>query len=67
MKGPAFEERKTNVGALSEEESDEPAMTAKFWAYEFSVNSKDVSLTESLLVVLHAPDGRIVSRLSGKP
>jgi hypothetical protein len=62
-----FEQRKAEVGDLSEDESDEPAMTAKLWGYEFSVNSKDVPLTESLVVVLRASDGRIVSRLSGKP
>jgi hypothetical protein len=62
-----FEQQKAEVGVLSEEESDDTATTTKLWGYEFSVNSKDVPLTESLLVVLHAPDGRIVSRLSGKP
>jgi hypothetical protein len=62
-----FDQRKAALGVLSEEESDDLAPTAKLWEYEFSVNSKDVPLTESLLVVLHAPDGRIVSRLSGKP
>jgi hypothetical protein len=62
-----FDQRKAELGVLSEEESHDLAPTAKIWEYEFSVNSNDVPLTESLLVVLHAPDGRIVSRLSGKP
>jgi hypothetical protein len=62
-----FDQRKADLGVLSEEESHDLAPTAKLWEYEFSVNSKDVPLTESLLVVLHDADGRIVSRLSGKP
>jgi hypothetical protein len=62
-----FDQRKAELGVLSEDESRDLAPTAKLWVYEFSVNSNDVPLTESLLVVLRAPDGRIVSRLSGKP
>ncbi|MGB8061584.1 MAG: hypothetical protein WCF26_06805 [Candidatus Sulfotelmatobacter sp.] len=62
-----FDQRKAEVNVLGEEESHDLAPTAKLWKYDFSVNSKDVPLTESLLVVLHAPNGRIVSRLSGRP
>ena len=58
-----FDQQKAEIKNLSEIESHD--MPAKLWDYEFSVDSKDVLLTESLLVVLHAPDGRIVSRLSG--
>lgn len=65
-----FDMQKAEIGVLSVEQSDdlaEIAPSADLWKYEFSVNSKDVALTESLVVVVHAPDGRIVSRLSGKP
>jgi hypothetical protein len=65
-----FDTRKAEIGVLREEVSDDLATiepSASLWKYEFPVNSKDVPLTESLLIVLHAPDGRIVSRLSGKP
>lgn len=65
-----FDTRKAEIGVLREEESDDLATiepTANLWKHEFPVNSKDVPLTESLLIVLHAPDGRIVSKTSGKP
>ena len=58
-----FDQQTAEISNLSEVEAH--AMSAKRWEYKFSVKSKNVPLTESLLIVLHAPDGRIVSRLSG--
>jgi hypothetical protein len=38
----------------------------EFWKYRLSVRSETVPLTDVLVVVILAPDGRTVSRLSGK-
>jgi hypothetical protein len=38
----------------------------ELWKYHVSVRSENVPLTDVLVVVILAPDGRIVSRLSGK-
>jgi hypothetical protein len=38
----------------------------EFWKYQFSLRSENVPLPDVLVIVILAPDGRIVSRLSGK-
>jgi len=38
----------------------------EFWKYQIAVRSENVPITDVLVVVILAPDGRIVSRLSGK-
>ena len=52
-----FDQSEAELGGLNEEVSHNLGPTAKLWKYEFSVNSKDVPLTESLIVVLQASDG----------
>jgi hypothetical protein len=42
------------------------APTAKLWKYELTVQSENVPLSDVLVVVILAHDGRIVSRLSGR-
>lgn len=55
-----LELRQTNIANFRMEATD------PVWKYEFNVNSENVPLDDSLVIVLLAPDGRIVSRLSGK-
>lgn len=55
-----LESRQTNIAILGME------ATGPVWKYQFVVNSENIPLDESLVVVLLTADGRIVSRLSGK-
>jgi hypothetical protein len=64
-----FEMQKAEVEVLSAEQSSDLASIApgaKLWKYELSVKSGNIPLTESLIVVILTPNGRIVSRLSGE-
>jgi hypothetical protein len=65
-----FEIQKADIDVLSVERSNDLAPiapNAELWKYELSIRCKNIPLTDSLVVVLHTPDGKIVSRLSGKP
>jgi hypothetical protein len=65
-----FHMQKVEIDVLSVEQSNELARVAPaagLWKYELSINSRNIPLTNSLIiVVISGPDGRIVSRLSGK-
>jgi hypothetical protein len=65
-----FEMQKADIDVLSVERPNyllPTAPNAELWKFEISIRSKNIPLTDSLIVVLHTPDGKIVSRLSGKP
>jgi hypothetical protein len=64
-----FDLQKADTDVLSVEQSNDLARvapSAKLWKYELSIRSENVPLRDALVVVLLSPDGRIVSRLSGK-
>src|ERR1700722_14236904 len=42
------------------------SQAGEFWKYQFAVRSEKAPLTDVLVIVIRAADGRIVSRLSGK-
>jgi hypothetical protein len=42
------------------------SQAGEFWKYQLAVRSENVPLTDVLVIVILAADGRIVSRLSGK-
>lgn len=64
-----FDMRKANMDVMSVEQSNDLASVepnAQLLKYELSVNAENVPLTDALVVVIITPDGRIVSRLSGR-
>jgi hypothetical protein len=64
-----FDMQKAEFEVLSAEQSNDLARvepSAKLWKYELSIKSESIPLTNSLIVVILTPNGRIVSRLSGK-
>jgi hypothetical protein len=64
-----FDMQKAEVEVLSAEQSNDlarVAASAKLWKYELSVESENIPLSDSLAVVILTPNGRIVSRLSGR-
>jgi hypothetical protein len=64
-----FDMQKAEVEVLSAERSNDLARvepSAKLWNYELSVKSENIPLSDSLAVVILTPDGRVVSRLSGR-
>ena len=65
-----FDTQKADIDVLRAEQSNDLASIApraKLWKYELLVKSENVPLTDSLVVIVLTPNGRIVSRLSGKP
>jgi hypothetical protein len=64
-----FDMQKAEMEVLSAEQSNDLARvepSAKLWKYELSVKSENIPLSDSLIIVILTPNGRIVSRLSGK-
>jgi len=64
-----FDMKKADIDVVSIEQSNDLARvspTAKLWKYELTVKSENIPLSDVLVVVILAKDGRIVSRLSGR-
>ena len=64
-----FDTQKAELGVLSTEKSNDLsrlAPNAELWKYALSIESENVPLTDSLVIIVLSPDGRVVSRLSGK-
>lgn len=62
-----FEMQKADVDVLRRERSNDLGPKKNLWKYELSIRSEDIPLTRSLVIVLQTPEGKIISRLSGKP
>jgi hypothetical protein len=64
-----FDMRKADIDIVTIEKPDDlrgVVPSAEFWRYELTVVSQNVPLTNSLLIAIIAPDGRLFSRLSGR-
>lgn len=64
-----FEMRKADINVLSKEQSSdlvELLPTGELWKYGLSVKSENVPLTDTLVIVILGPDGKTISRLTGR-
>lgn len=62
-----FDEKPAEFGPMAEGRIPNPTPIPNnddWWEFEFKVSSKDVSLNDSLVIVVQSPDGKMVARLS---
>jgi len=64
-----FDEKKAELGPVVEGRISNPTpfpTDREWWEYEFDVRSDGVRLSDSLVIILQSPDGRLLARLSGR-
>jgi hypothetical protein len=64
-----FAERPAELGPVAEGRIRNPIPATNdrdWWEYEFKVRSEGISLSNSLVIVMQSPDGKMVARLSAR-
>ena len=65
----AFDEKLAELGPVAEGRIPTPTLVPSsndWWQYEFEVRAEDVSLSDSLVILIHSPNGKMVARLSAR-